>query len=141
MALSRSVSRIMVQVSIRNLYAKSLCPGFLHVAEVDWGFTSLAVSFKCWVVHSRLKNHLSQWELRSWSSYRQRSRIANMSEPALRVLLVDDEESLRKPLKKFLEGNFDYYVDAVGSGEEAIQFVEKAKKCYNVALIDDLLSP
>jgi CheY-like chemotaxis protein len=64
-----------------------------------------------------------------------------MSEQTLHVLLVDDEEGLRKPLKKFLEGNFYYYVDAVASGEEAMQLVERAKKCYHVALIDDLLSP
>lgn len=62
-------------------------------------------------------------------------------ETRLRVLLIDDEESLRLPLKKYLETKFGYHVDAVASGEEALQEIEKAQGCYDVALIDDLLIP
>ncbi|MGA9349743.1 MAG: GAF domain-containing protein [Anaerolineae bacterium] len=64
-----------------------------------------------------------------------------MSEERLRVLLVDDEESLRVPLKKYLEDNFGYHVDPVASGEEALRLVEEAGGRYDVALIDDLLTP
>lgn len=64
-----------------------------------------------------------------------------MAEERVRVLLVDDEESLRVPLKKFLESNFGYQVDAIASGIEALQQVEEASGRYDVVLIDDLLTP
>lgn len=64
-----------------------------------------------------------------------------MSEERLRVLLVDDEESLRVPLEKYLENNFGYQVDTAATGEEALRLVEKAGGCYDIALIDDLLTP
>ena len=64
-----------------------------------------------------------------------------MIEEQLRVLLVDDEESLRGPLKRYLEISFGYHVDAVASGEVALQRIVEAKRTYDVALIDDLLIP
>jgi len=62
-----------------------------------------------------------------------------MAEERVRVLLLDDEESLRVPLKKYLEDNFGYRVDAVASGEEALEQVEKVQGHYDVALIDEVL--
>ncbi|MGQ9493192.1 MAG: response regulator, partial [Anaerolineae bacterium] len=62
-----------------------------------------------------------------------------MAEERVWVLLLDDEEILRVPLKDFLEKNFGYGVDAVASGEEALEQVEKAQGRYDVALIDEVL--
>ncbi len=62
-----------------------------------------------------------------------------MSEERVRVLLLDDEESLRVPLKRFLEKNFGYHVDAIASGGEALQKVEEVQGHYDVALIDEVL--
>ena len=62
-----------------------------------------------------------------------------MAEERVRVLLLDDEESLRVPLKNYLEKNFGYHVDAVASGEEALEQVKKAQGRYDVALIDEVL--
>ena len=62
-----------------------------------------------------------------------------MTEERLRVLLLDDEASLRKPLKDYLKKNFGYHVDAVASGEEALRQVEEALGRYDVALIDEVL--
>lgn len=50
-----------------------------------------------------------------------------------RVLIVDDDESIRKALSAVLEGE-GYFVDTAESGSEA---VEKSKaNFYNLALID-----
>ncbi len=63
-----------------------------------------------------------------------------MSEERLRVLLLDDEESLREPLKKYLEWNFGYQVDAASNGDEALKLVDVAQGQYDVALIDEVLA-
>ncbi|MBL7210039.1 MAG: GAF domain-containing protein, partial [Dehalococcoidia bacterium] len=63
-----------------------------------------------------------------------------MTEERLRVLLLDDEKSLREPLKDYLKKNFGYHVDAVASGEEALRLVEEAQGHYDVALIDEVLT-
>jgi DNA-binding NtrC family response regulator len=55
-----------------------------------------------------------------------------MSEPA-RILVVDDEESIRKPLVAILEEE-GYIVDTAENGKEAIEKSET--KFYNLALID-----
>lgn len=64
-----------------------------------------------------------------------------MAEERVRVLLLDDEESLRVPLQRFLENRFSYQVDAVASGVEALEQVVRAEGRYDVALIDEVLVP
>jgi len=50
-----------------------------------------------------------------------------------RILIIDDEESIRKPVAAVLEAK-GYLVDTAESGQEAI---EKSKtRAYNLALID-----
>ena len=63
----------------------------------------------------------------------------NAFERQVRVLLLDDEESLRVPLKNHLEKRFGYHVDAVADGKQALQQVEKVQGQYDVALIDEVL--
>lgn len=62
-----------------------------------------------------------------------------MSEKTIRVILVDDEESLRLPLKQRLEEVLEYQVDAVSSGQEALELVDKNQGNYDVAIIDHFL--
>jgi len=50
-----------------------------------------------------------------------------------RILVVDDDESIRKVLKTILEDE-GYAVDTAGSGKEAIR--KSHRKFYNLALID-----
>lgn len=57
----------------------------------------------------------------------------------IRVLLVDDERSLREPLTNFL-GKY-YTVEAAASGAEALEMVEKYHGNFDVALIDETLIP
>jgi PAS domain S-box-containing protein len=60
---------------------------------------------------------------------------------ALRVLLVDDEASLRKPLARYLSDTYGYQVDTAADGEETWERVLQAERPYDVALIDNLLPP
>jgi len=62
-----------------------------------------------------------------------------MNEEQLRVLLLDDEASLREPLEKHLESNFGYQVDSAVSGKETLELMEAAQGRYDVALIDEVL--
>ncbi len=62
-----------------------------------------------------------------------------MTEQRVRLLVVDDEESLRVPLKRYLERHFGYQVDPVASGPEALRSMEQAEGRYDVALIDEVL--
>lgn len=64
-----------------------------------------------------------------------------MSDESLRVLLVDDDMSLREPLADFLRSGYEYHVDAAADGEQALEFVTTGKLPYHVALIDDVLAP
>ncbi|RME51174.1 MAG: GAF domain-containing protein [Caldilineae bacterium] len=64
-----------------------------------------------------------------------------MAKETLRILLVEDEISLRKPLADYLQRRNPYWVDGAGSAAEAWQLVEQAPHPYHVALIDDLLLP
>ena len=64
-----------------------------------------------------------------------------MNEQQLRVLLVDDEWSLREPLAKHLRDTHGYHVDTAADAKEALQLVAEAERPYDVALIDDLLTP
>jgi DNA-binding NtrC family response regulator len=50
-----------------------------------------------------------------------------------RILVVDDDESIRKTMKAILE-DVGYLVDLAATGSEAIQKTEE--KAYNVALLD-----
>ncbi|MCB0193829.1 MAG: GAF domain-containing protein [Anaerolineae bacterium] len=63
-----------------------------------------------------------------------------MNEP-LRLLLVDDETSLLKPLAKHLSRKYHYHVDTATNAAEALEQLERAQGEYHVALIDDLLVP
>lgn len=62
-----------------------------------------------------------------------------MNENGLRVLLVDDEESLRLPLKKYLEQRYGYQVTAVENGHLAWTYLAEVNGRCDVALIDQLL--
>lgn len=64
-----------------------------------------------------------------------------MNGETLRVLLVDDEMSLRQPLAEYLRAQFGFQVDAAANGEEALALVEANAGRYDVALIDNLLIP
>jgi DNA-binding NtrC family response regulator len=50
-----------------------------------------------------------------------------------RILVVDDDETIRKTMKAILEDE-GYTVDLASTGEEAIQLT--IKKTYNIALLD-----
>ncbi len=63
-----------------------------------------------------------------------------MSEQPIRVLLLDDEESLRKPLTDYLRNTHGFVVDATGDGNEALRLVEEAQGRYDVALVDEVLA-
>lgn len=56
----------------------------------------------------------------------------------IRVLLVDDERSLRDPLAEYLRKQ-GLVVDTAACGEEALRRVREATEPYDVLLIDDLL--
>ena len=64
-----------------------------------------------------------------------------MKEEQLRVLLVEDEGSLREPLAKQLRDAYGYHVDVAADAAEAWRLVTEASWRYDVALIDDLLTP
>lgn len=50
-----------------------------------------------------------------------------------RILVVDDDETIRKTMKAILEDE-GYLVDLAGTGKEAIQKTQE--KTYNIALLD-----
>jgi PAS domain S-box-containing protein len=62
-----------------------------------------------------------------------------MTDSHVRLLVVDDEQSLRVPLKRYLERKFGYQVDAVGSSTAALDQAEAREGQYDVALIDEVL--
>jgi len=62
-----------------------------------------------------------------------------MTQKHLRVLLVDDENSLREPLTTYLTTNFGFDVHSAENGEEALQLLDIQQGQFDVALIDDLL--
>jgi GAF domain-containing protein len=63
-----------------------------------------------------------------------------MSERTIRVLLLDDEESLRKPLSDYLHDIHGFIVDPAETSTEALRLVEAAQGCYDVALLDEVLT-
>ncbi len=64
-----------------------------------------------------------------------------MNEEKLHVLLVDDEASLRLPLKKYLEDHYSYRIDLAEDGDRALERVLEQHGHYDVAVIDQLLNP
>lgn len=62
-----------------------------------------------------------------------------MSEQTLRLLIVDDEESIRKLLADHLMATYNYHVDIAGDGHEALRLLDKVQGRYDVALIDQVL--
>ncbi len=52
------------------------------------------------------------------------------------VLLIDDEESLRKPLSGYLLRVYGYQVDTAANQTEALEMVGAARDKYDVALVD-----
>ena len=77
----------------------------------------------------------------SRASEQSATEVKNMCDKRLRILLVDDEASLREPLQKRLQTGFGYEVDLAANGAEAIAHVETAADRYDVALIDQTLIP
>lgn len=61
-----------------------------------------------------------------------------MSDP-YRVLIVDDENSLRIPLANYL-GKKGFQVDTAASYDEAVQLISTISYPYDVCLLDDMLS-
>ena len=56
-----------------------------------------------------------------------------------RVLLVDDEKSIREPLADYLRANHGYDIVAVTNGYEAWQRLEAEPGRFDVALVDAVL--
>jgi GAF domain-containing protein/AmiR/NasT family two-component response regulator len=63
-----------------------------------------------------------------------------MSDSSIRVLIVDDEESLRMPLADWLAEEHGYLVETAASGLEALEMLA-ADGCFDVILLDYLLPP
>lgn len=62
-----------------------------------------------------------------------------MGQQPLRVLIVDDEQSLREPLKKFLNDKYDFDVETAANALEAKAKVKRSCKPFDVILIDEVL--
>lgn len=63
-----------------------------------------------------------------------------MNQTKVRLLLVDDEESIRVPLARHLEREpYGYLVTAAAGFQEALQALESAEGHFDVALIDEAL--
>lgn len=60
-----------------------------------------------------------------------------MTNQSIRVLIVDDEESVRVPLAQHLEKNYKYVVNTVANAKEALRLLHDS--VYDVALIDQIL--
>ena len=64
-----------------------------------------------------------------------------MSPDRLRLLLVEDEVSLRRPLTDYLTDEIGFAVDAAAGYHEALRLIDDNRGQYDVALIDRLLIP
>jgi PAS domain S-box-containing protein len=62
-----------------------------------------------------------------------------MNSQPLRVLIVDDEESLLKPLAESLQNHYHYHVSTAKDGVETLRLLEDVQGHYDVALIDQVL--
>lgn len=67
-------------------------------------------------------------------------RVTHHAPGGARILVVDDEPSVRQLLKDLLEGA-GYQVDAVGGGQEALSAVEAAPGAYAVVILDVMMQP
>ncbi len=63
-----------------------------------------------------------------------------MNDSTLRVLLLDDEASLRQPLARYLREQHGYAVDTVSTGNEALDRLQASRGGYDVALVDEVLT-
>lgn len=63
-----------------------------------------------------------------------------MNTQPIRVLLLDDEESLRKPLTDYLQNVRGFIVDPAGTSSQALRLLEEKQGRYDVALIDEVLA-
>jgi len=63
-----------------------------------------------------------------------------MNDSTLRVLLLDDEASLREPLAAYLRYQHGYTVDVVGTGDEALERLRSTGGGYDVTLVDEVLT-
>jgi GAF domain-containing protein/CheY-like chemotaxis protein len=62
-----------------------------------------------------------------------------MADTTVRVLLVDDEDSLREPLASWLIREHDYEVETAAGGPDAMQLLQANPMCFDVVLLDFLL--
>ncbi|VAW40254.1 hypothetical protein MNBD_CHLOROFLEXI01-1596, partial [hydrothermal vent metagenome] len=62
-----------------------------------------------------------------------------MDEKVYRILLVDDDPQIRKPLASWLKAEYGYRIDTAASQASAWQYVVQAEEPYDVVLIDDML--
>ena len=63
-----------------------------------------------------------------------------MNKQPIRVLLLDDEDSLRKPLAEYLRNTYDFSVDAVANGSDALRLITETQGRYDVVLLDEILA-
>jgi GAF domain-containing protein/AmiR/NasT family two-component response regulator len=63
-----------------------------------------------------------------------------MTDRPIRVLIVDDEESLRAPLARWLAEEYGYAVEIAADGRQAFDLLE-AQQCFDVFLLDYALPP
>lgn len=64
-----------------------------------------------------------------------------MAQQALRLLLADDEASVREPLAKYLSRTYGYKIDTAGNAQAVLLLLAETQGNYDVVLIDDLLMP
>jgi len=63
-----------------------------------------------------------------------------MTDDTVRVLLLDDESSLREPLADYLRNRHGYVVDATANGIHAFSLLEEIGGDYDVAIVDEVLA-
>ena len=84
-----------------------------------------------------------QWRFRKrdidrWLEGQRHTEVKNTGTARSRILLVDDEESIRKLLSRMLESNYD--VEVAADGDAAIRLLREPEAHYDL-LISDLNMP